>query len=230
MRRKLQFSILISLPKSFSPSTVKVWWKFWRIWKKRGPSEVWFFDWTFETKTAIFKFDIPAENFFAKHGECSFKNLKSSKKNQNFQKFGFLIDPLRRRLQFSILITLPKIFSSSTVNVRSKTWRVWKKIRTFRSFVFWLIFWDEDCNFQFWYPCRNVFPKHENCSFKVLKILIEKDSFRKFGFLIDLMRRRQQFSILISLPKIFSPSTVNVCSKTWRVWRKIRTFKSCFFH
>ena len=109
-KQKVQFSILIALPKTFSPSTVNVRSKFWRIWKKRDFSKVWFFVWSYETKTATFNFDIPAETFFAKHGNSSFKILKN-----------------------------------------------WEKKRTFRSLVFWLIFWDEDCNFQFWYPCRKKF-------------------------------------------------------------------------
>ena len=41
--------------------------------------------------------------------------------------FDILFDLTRRRLQVSILISLPKSFSSSTVNVRSKFWRIWKK-------------------------------------------------------------------------------------------------------
>ena len=109
-RRRLQFSILISLPKTFLPSTVIVRSKFWRSWQKREFSKNWFFDWYFETKTAIFNFDIPAENFFAKHDECSFKNLKKLKKK-----------------------------------------------RLFKKLTFWFTFWDEDCNFQFWYPCPKLF-------------------------------------------------------------------------
>ena len=126
LRKRLQFSILISLPKTFSPSTVNVRWKFWGSWKKRELSKIWLFDWSFETKTAVFNFDNPAEKFFAEHGNCSFKVLKNLKK-KNFQKFDFLIDLLRRWLQLSILISLPKTFSPSTVIVRSKFWRNWKK-------------------------------------------------------------------------------------------------------
>ena len=274
MRRKLHFSILISLRETFSPSTVNVRSKFWRIWKKNRTfrsmvfwlifwdedcnfqfwypcrklfrqarwmfvqkpeefekkselSEIWFFDWSFETKTAIFNFDIPAEMFFAKHGKCSFKVLKNLKK-RNFQKFGFLIDLLRRRLQFSILISLPnffsptrwmfvqkpeefekkqyfqkfcflidilrrrlqfsilislpKCFSPSTVNVRSNFWRIWKKKRTLRSLIFWFIIWDEDCNFQFWHPCRIFFAKHGDCLLKNLKKLKKNQNFQKLFF------------------------------------------------
>ena len=85
-RHEVQFSILISLPKTFSPSTIIVPSKFWRVWKKRELSEVWFFDWSFETKTAIFIFDIPAQNSFAKHNKCSFKVPKSLKENRTFKK------------------------------------------------------------------------------------------------------------------------------------------------
>ena len=71
-RHRVQFSFLIPLPKTFSPSTVNVRSNFWRFWKKRDFSKVWFFVWSYETKTAIFNFDIPAEKFFARHGKCSF--------------------------------------------------------------------------------------------------------------------------------------------------------------
>ena len=86
LSRRLQFSILISLPKSFLPSTVIVRSKFWRIWEKRELSKIWFFDWSYETKTAFFNFDIPAEKILAKHSKCSFKVTKILKKKQNFQK------------------------------------------------------------------------------------------------------------------------------------------------
>ena len=84
-RHRVQNSILIYLSRSFSPSTVNVRSKFWRIWKKREVSKVLFFDWSYETKAAIFNFDIPAEKFFAKYGKCSFKNLKNLKKNRIFK-------------------------------------------------------------------------------------------------------------------------------------------------
>ena len=84
-RRRLQFSILISLHKTFSPSTVNVRSKLWRFWKKREVSKVLIFDWSFDTKTAKFNFDFLAKTFFAKHGKCSFKNLQNLKKNQIFQ-------------------------------------------------------------------------------------------------------------------------------------------------
>ena len=84
MRRRVQFSILIYLPKSFSPSTGNVRSKFWRTRNEREVSKVLIFDWSYDTKTANFNFDFPAETFFAKHGKCSFKNLQNLKKNQNF--------------------------------------------------------------------------------------------------------------------------------------------------
>ena len=126
-RNRVQFSILIALPKIFSPSTVNVRSKFWRVWKKRDFPEVWFFDRSYETKTAIFNFNIPAKIFSPSTVNVRSKFWRNWKKKENFQKFGFLSDLLRRRLQFSILISLPKLFSPSTVNVHSKTWRVWKK-------------------------------------------------------------------------------------------------------
>ena len=133
MRRRLQLSILISLPKPFLPSTVILRSKFWRIGKNRELSEVWFFDWSFETKTAILNFDIPAEKFSAKHGKCSFKFLKKLKKSE-LSEVWFFEWFLRRRLQFSILISLPKSFPPSTVIVRSKFWRIWKKKENFQKF------------------------------------------------------------------------------------------------
>ena len=63
----------------------------------------------------------------------------------------------RLRVQFSILIPLPKTFSPSTVNVRSEFWKIFWKKRIFKKLIFWLILWHEDCKFQFWFPLRNVF-------------------------------------------------------------------------
>ena len=175
MRRRLQFSILISLPKSFSPGTVNVCSKFWRIWKKSELSEVWFSDWSFETKTALFNFDIPAEKFFAKHGKCSFKILKDLKKKEIFQKFCFLIDLLRRRLQFSFLISLPKNFPPSTVIVRSKFWRIWKK-RDFPEVWFFDWFFEtKTAIFIFDIPAEKFSAENGNCSFEVLKNLKKRE-------------------------------------------------------
>ena len=89
-RHRVQFSILISLSKNFSPSTVNVRSKFWRIWKKEYFQKFDFFDWSYETKTATFNFHIPAENFFAKHGICSFKILKKLRKRE-FSKIWFFV-------------------------------------------------------------------------------------------------------------------------------------------
>ena len=89
-RHRLQFSILISLSKNFSPSTVNVRSKFWRIRKKEYFQKFDFFDWSYETKTATFNFHIPAENFFAKHGICSFKILRKLKKRE-FSKIWFFV-------------------------------------------------------------------------------------------------------------------------------------------
>ena len=83
-----------------------------------------------------FIFDIPAHNFSAKHGKFPFKFLKNLVNKENLQKFDFLIDLMRRKLHFSILISLPKTFSPSTINVRSKFRRVWKKNRTFKKNFF----------------------------------------------------------------------------------------------
>ena len=107
--------------------------KTYKTFKKRFLSS----KWVSEDLEYIFNFDIPAKKFLAKHGEYSFKNLKKLKKKENFQKIDFLIDLLRQRLQFSILISLPKSFSPSTVNVRSKIWRVWKKNQNFQKLFFY---------------------------------------------------------------------------------------------
>ena len=55
-----------------------------------------------------------------------------------------------------------------------------------------------------------------------------KKELSKDCFLINLMRRKVHFSILISLPKTFSPSTINVRSKFGKI-EKNRTFKKIFF-
>ena len=82
LRRWLQLSILISLPKTFSPSTVIVRSKFRRNWKKREVSKIWFFDWSFETKTAIFNFDNPAEIFFTTNPVIFFQWSESIEKTE----------------------------------------------------------------------------------------------------------------------------------------------------
>ena len=149
--------------------------------KKRELSEVWFFYWSFETKTAIFNFDNPAEKFFAKHGNCSFKVLKNLKKKE-----------------------LPKV---------------------------WFFDWPYEtktATFNFDIPAEIFSAEHGNCSFEVLKNLKKKENFQRFDFLKDLMRRKLHFSILISLSKPFSSSTVNVRSKFWRIWKK-RFFKCLIF-
>ena len=183
LRRRLQFSILVSLPKTFSPSTVNVRSKLRRVWKKRELSEVWFFYWSFETKTAIFNFDNPAEKFFAKHGKCSFKVLKNLIKKV-FQKFDFLIDLMKRKLQLSILISLPKTFPPSTVIVRSKFWRSWKKRQLSKVWFFDRSFETKTAIFNFDIPAQNFFAKHGKCSFKVPKNLNKKENLQKFGFLL----------------------------------------------
>ena len=184
MRRRLQFSILISLPKSFSPSTVIVRSKFWRIWKKRELSKVWFFDRSSATKTAsaLFNFDVPAENFLAKHNKCSFKVPKSLKKRENFQKFDFSIDLSRRRLHFSFLISLPKIFPPSTVIVRSEFWRIWKKRKFSKVWFFDKSYETKTAFFNFDIPAENFLAKHNKCSFKVPKSLKKNRTFKKSFF------------------------------------------------
>ena len=194
VRRRLQFSILISLPKTFSSSTVNVRSKFWRLWKKREISKVWFFDWSYETKTAIFNFDIPAEKFFAEHGKCSFKSLKNLKK-KNFQKFDFFIDLLRRRLQFSILISLPKSFPPSTVIVRSNFWRIWKKRELSKVWFFDRSYETKTAFFIFDIPAENFLSKHSKCWFKNPKNLKKNRTFKKkfFWLKMFLWIRRMQF-------------------------------------
>ena len=181
-------------------------------------------------------------------------------KKENFQKFGFFIDLLRRRLQFLILITLLKSFSPSTVNVRSKFWRVWKKNRTFKKSVFnsKFSFGHVECSFK---KQVEIFPprskksfssSYVSCNTNISKIIhidtriafltnrvklcclksktimfqFRKKwnllNFQKFIFNLKMIlwRHRVQFSILIPLPKTFSPSTVIVRSKFRRIWKK----------
>ena len=104
-------------------------------------------------------FDKPGENSVASSPKQLCSNSEKNENLLNFQKFFFNLKMIlwRHRVQFSILIPLPRTFSPSTVIVRSKFWRFWKKKRFFKSLIFCLILWDEDCNFQFWYPCRNLF-------------------------------------------------------------------------
>ena len=83
---------------------------------------------------------------------------------------------------------------------------------------------------QFWEPGRNF------CCHKPKKLLFQVrikgklTKLSKISFIrsMILWRLRVQFSILISLPKTFSPSTVNVRSKIRRVWKK-RDLKKKFY-
>ena len=182
MRRRLHFSILISLPKSFSPSTVNVRSKFWRIWKKRELSKVWFFDRSSATKTAFVNFDIPAENFLAKHSKCSFKVPKSLKKREHFQKFDFSIDLSRRRLHFSFLISLPKSFPPSTVIVRSKFWRIWKK-ENFQKFDFLINLMRRKLHFSILVSLPKTFsPSTINVRSKFRRVWKKNRTFKKSFF------------------------------------------------
>ena len=156
MRRRLQLSILITLPKNFSPSTVIVRSKFWRSWKKRELSKVWFFDWSYETKTAFFSFDNPAQNFLAKHSKGSFKFRRVWKKRELSEVWFFDWSFEMKTAIFNFDIPAEKFFAEH-VNCSFKFLKNLKKKRTFKSLIFWLIFWDEDCSFQFWYPCRKLF-------------------------------------------------------------------------
>ena len=135
-RHIVQFSILISLPKTFSPSTVNVRSKFRRIWTKKRTFRSLVFYWPFETKTAIFNFDNPVENFSCEHGNCSFEVLKNLKKKENFQKFDFLIDLMRRKLHFSILISLSENFLAKHSKCSFKVLKSLKKNKTFKKSVF----------------------------------------------------------------------------------------------
>ena len=225
-----------------------------------------------KTKSTIFNFDTPAQKFFAKHGKCSFKVLKNLINKENFQNFDFLIDLVRRKLHFSILISLPKTFSPSTVNVRSKFRIVWKKTELPKKILLKMFLWTR--RMQFWETgrrfsatvqkkfllklCHFYYQHLEENSYRHLeclfdnpgensvatnpKILYSKSeinknfqNFRKIQSIIFipnmiLWRHKVQFSFLISLHKTFSSSRVNVRSKIWRVWKKIRSFKSCFFY
>ena len=85
-RLRVQFSFLLSLPKTFPPSTVNVRSKFWGNWKKKRAFKILIFYWSYEMKIAFFNFDIPPENFLAKHSKCSFEVPKSLKKKRPFKK------------------------------------------------------------------------------------------------------------------------------------------------
>ena len=181
-RQKIQFSVLISLHKTFSPSTVNVRSKLWRFWKKRDFSKVWYFVWSSETKTASFNFDVSADNFSAKHGKCSYRVLKILKKKEIFQKFDFLFDLTRRRLQFSILISLPKSFLPSTGNVRSKFWRIWKEREVSKVLIFNWSYDKKTANLNFDFPAETFFAKHGKCSFKNLQNLKKNQIFQILFF------------------------------------------------
>ena len=193
LRRRPEFSILISLPKTFSPSTLIVCWKFWGSWKKRELSKIWHFDWSFETKTAIFNFDIPAENFLAKHSKCSLKILRKLKKKENFQK-KILTQNVPLDTQKAVLRNRSKFFSHGSkkvsLQVRSLLIPTSRRelIYTARK-PFWQPGWKLCCH------------KSKNFMFQVRnKWKLTKLSKKFFIFKMILWRHRVHFSILKSLP------------------------------
>ena len=83
-------------------------------------------------------FDNPGENSVATNPKILCSKSEINKNFQNFPKVIFILKTIlwRHKVQFSILISLPENLSTSTVNVRSKIWRVWKKIKSFKSCFF----------------------------------------------------------------------------------------------
>ena len=156
MRRRLRFSILISLPKSFSPITVIVRSKFWRLWKKRELSKVWFFDWSYETKTAILQFWYPCRKLSPSTVNVRSKFRRVWKKRQ-LSEVWFFYWSFETKTAIFIFGIPAENFLAKHSKGSFKVLKTLKKKTTFRSLIFWLIFWDEDCNFQFWYPCRKFF-------------------------------------------------------------------------
>ena len=112
----------------------------------------------------------------------------------------------RLRVQFAILIPLPKTFSPSTVNVRSELWKFFKKKEIFQMFDILFDLTRRRLQFSILISLLKSFsPSTVNVRSKFWRIW-KKENFQKFDILIDLLRRRLQFSILISLPKNFSPN------------------------
>ena len=128
-RHWVQISILIPVPKTFSPSTVNVRSKFWRFWKKREIFQK--FDCLFDLMRRKLHFSILlslSENFLAKHGKSSFKVLKSLKKNRTFKKsvfnskfsFGHVECSFKKQVKI-FPPSFKKSFSSSYVTSNTNT-------------------------------------------------------------------------------------------------------------
>ena len=152
-------------------STVNVRSKFWRLWKKRDFSKVWFFVWSYETKTAFFKFDIPAEKFFAKHGKCSFKVLKNWKKKRTSRSLNFWLNFWDEDCSFQIWYPCWKLF-------RQALWMFVQKSEEFEKTSELSEVWFFDWSFEtktaiinFDIPAEMFFAKHGERSFKNLKCL-----------------------------------------------------------
>ena len=103
--------------------------------KKRDFSKVWFFVWSYETKTAIFNFDIPAEKFFAKHGNCSFKFLKNWKKKRTFESLVFDWSYETKSAFFNFEFSAENFLAKHSKG-SLKVSKCLKKIRTFKKNFF----------------------------------------------------------------------------------------------
>ena len=122
-----------------------------------------------------------------------------------FQKNFFIRNMIlwRHKVQLSILISLPKTFPSSTVNVRSEFWKFFKKKRFFKCFIFCLILRDEDCKFHFWYPCRKVFRQARLMFVQSSEEFEKKTTSKSLIFLLILWDENCNFQFWYPCPKLF---------------------------
>ena len=84
--------------------------------KKRELSKVWFFDWSYETKTAFFNFDIPAENFSLSTVNVRSKFSRIWKRNRNFENV-FFTKNVPLDTQNAVLRNISNIFSHGSKKV-----------------------------------------------------------------------------------------------------------------
>ena len=85
---------------------------------------------------------------------------------------------------------------------------------------------------HFWQPAWKLCC-HKSKRF-MFQVRIKKNlqNFQKIIYILKMIlwRHRVHFSILLFLPEKFSPRTVNVRSKFWRVWKKNQNFQKLFFY
>ena len=146
---------------------------------------------------------------------------------KTYKNLNFWIDLMGRRLQLSILITLPKTFSASTVIVRSKFWRSWKK-ENFQKLDFLIDLLRRRLQLSILISLPKSFsPSTVFVRSKFWRIC-KKRTFKRLFFHWFSETKTAIFNFDIPA-EIFLANTVNLRSKVRRVWKK-QNFQKVFFY